>query len=238
MTASKRWRKAALSSLFLHAVVLAAAGVFVALAPVSPPVAEPYLELELVGGGGGGGRPANESTAPAVPSARPEVSKIPEVRQAEVPQVVTPVAELPVLAAEAPAGTAGTEATGSGAGSGSGSGEGSGSGTGSGAGDGTGPGSGSGSGSLSAPGILAKVDPAYPERARMAGWEGVVVLRIQIKETGRPGSIEVVRSSGYGVLDEAAVDAVERWRFIPAKNSVSGQAVACYTSLPVVFKLH
>ncbi|EGO61956.1 energy transducer TonB [Acetonema longum] len=126
--------------------------------------------------------------------------------------------------------------TGSGSGVGSGSGSGSGSGVGSGAGSGIGPGSGPGSGDSTAPRILAEIKPSYPLEARKAGWEGTVVLRIQIMENGAPGQVTVYRSSGYDLLDEAAISAVRQWRFVPAKNRF-GQVIRCSTTLPVIFKL-
>ena len=129
--------------------------------------------------------------------------------------------------------------TGIGSGSGSGIGHGSGSGIGAGSGSGVGSGSGSGigAGNLQAPSILQQVKPRYPEEARQAGIEGTVVLRIQILTNGDPGEISVLRSSGSASLDEAAVDAVGEWRFVPAKDPATGRSIACYTSIPIVFRL-
>lgn len=92
--------------------------------------------------------------------------------------------------------------------------------------------------SIAAPLILAKSDPVYPSAARQAGLEGTVVLKIQILANGRPGEIAVARSTGHAELDEAAIKAVEKWRFVPAKDRTSGRAVACTTTLPVSFHLH
>ncbi len=93
------------------------------------------------------------------------------------------------------------------------------------------------SGGISAPGILSRSEPTYPESARNAGQEGTVVVKIRIAESGVPSSVSVSRSSGFSSLDNAAVAAVERWRFIPAKYLENGQALACYTTLPIVFHL-
>lgn len=92
--------------------------------------------------------------------------------------------------------------------------------------------------SIAAPGILAKVDPIYPPAAKQAGLEGTVTLRIQILANGRPDEITITRSTGYSVLDDAAVAAVRKWLFIPAKDRNSGRAVTCTTTLPVSFRLH
>ena len=63
------------------------------------------------------------------------------------------------------------------------------------------------------------------------------MLKIQILENGRSGYINVYRSSGSDLLDDAAAAAVRQWRFTPAKDRDSGQAVVCDTTIPVVFCL-
>lgn len=90
----------------------------------------------------------------------------------------------------------------------------------------------------SKPSILSKVDPIYPSAARLAGIQGVVTLQIEILVNGQPGGISVLRSSGHGELDEAAIMAVAKWRFVPAKDRSSGRSVACITTMPVTFRLH
>lgn len=58
--------------------------------------------------------------------------------------------------------------------------------------------------------------PRYPERARLKGQEGRVVIRAYVKTDGSVDWTEVIASSGYDLLDAAARRAVERWRFRPA----------------------
>jgi protein TonB len=97
----------------------------------------------------------------------------------------------------------------------------------------------SGSGSdvgLASPGLSANLKPAYPELARLRGQEGLVVLLAEVDERGAAKSVSVQRSSGYGLLDEAAVSAVQRWRFRPAR--LAGAAVAGRVLVPVEFRLH
>ncbi len=101
----------------------------------------------------------------------------------------------------------------------------------------TSTGSGRSRSSIVAPGILSKVDPAYPAAARQAGLEGTVVLRVQILTNGRPGEITVTRSTGHQTLDDAAVAAIGKWRFASARDRDTGKAVTCYTTLPVSFHL-
>jgi len=88
------------------------------------------------------------------------------------------------------------------------------------------------------PSLYAKVDPVYPPEAKQANIEGTVVLKIQILSSGRTGSISVYRSSGNSQLDQAAIDAVENWQFIPAKNGSTGQAISCNIIQPIAFQIH
>src|SRR3989338_6040619 len=52
------------------------------------------------------------------------------------------------------------------------------------------------------PGYLRNPAPRYPEEARRAGQEGLVVLLVRVGREGLPGSLEVQESSGYPILDE------------------------------------
>jgi periplasmic protein TonB len=77
--------------------------------------------------------------------------------------------------------------------------------------------------------------PRYPAEARRRGYEGTVLLNIQVLAGGAVGEVTIARSSGYDMLDDAAVEAVKQWRFAPAK--VGGQAVEANVTLPVQFVL-
>lgn len=77
--------------------------------------------------------------------------------------------------------------------------------------------------------------PPYPGRARREGWEGTTLLRVRVNPSGKPGAIQVQRSSGRELLDEAARAAVEKWMFVPA--SQGGVAVAGWVTVPIVFRL-
>jgi protein TonB len=66
--------------------------------------------------------------------------------------------------------------------------------------------------------------PAYPEAARQRGQQGDVELRIRVGEDGSALRVELSRSSGHRLLDEAAIEAARRWRFAPATRG--GQPVA------------
>ena len=82
---------------------------------------------------------------------------------------------------------------------------------------------------------LANPLPTYPYKARQRGQQGQVILRVAVTAAGRPGSIEVLNSSGYRLLDRAARAAVGKWRFEPAR--LAGVAVAGFVDVPVTFKL-
>jgi protein TonB len=77
--------------------------------------------------------------------------------------------------------------------------------------------------------------PEYPRYSRINGEEGTVVLIVEVHANGRPGKIEVVTSSGYRRLDCAAVKALEKAAFIPAK--VVGKAIASTKRIAFRFKL-
>jgi len=91
---------------------------------------------------------------------------------------------------------------------------------------------------LLAPRILQKTDPAYPDQARREGWEGSVRVRFQVLTNGKTENISVETSSGFAMLDESAMNAIQQWQFIPAKNQNTNQPVACWTYVTLVFKLN
>lgn len=61
--------------------------------------------------------------------------------------------------------------------------------------------------------------PAYPAEAMRRRQEGTVHLTIHVAADGIPILVEVAGSSGHPSLDQAAVQAVERWRFTPARGA-------------------
>jgi len=62
------------------------------------------------------------------------------------------------------------------------------------------------------------IPPVYPRIAQESGWEGTVLVRVAVQPDGSPDSITVRKSSGHPVLDHAAMDAIKKWRFLPAKD--------------------
>lgn len=232
MTYAYHWRKAMVISICLHIFLVITAGYLMAgLAAPLPKLEEVMLEMDLVSD------PTDRMGSSAAPPEAVLPPDNPKIASTEMPLVMPPqtetmaresepvvtTSELSMTATEIPSSAPASNqsanpATTGAAGS---------------------PAAGNGSrSSIAAPGILAKVDPVYPSAARQAGLEGTVTLRIQILANGRPGEIVVTHSAGYSVLDDAAVAAVRKWLFVPAKDLSSGKAVACTTTLPVSFRLH
>lgn len=77
--------------------------------------------------------------------------------------------------------------------------------------------------------------PVYPALSRRIGEEGKVVLRVHVLPDGRADDIQLHAASGSPRLDQAALDAVRRWRFVPARQGA--QAVAAWVQVPIVFTL-
>jgi protein TonB len=71
-------------------------------------------------------------------------------------------------------------------------------------------------GSAAGPKFLHKVLPIYPAAAKKTGKEGKVVMKMTIDEQGNLVNIEVIEHTGHGFA-EAAIDAMKRSTFLPAK---------------------
>ncbi len=78
--------------------------------------------------------------------------------------------------------------------------------------------------------------PAYPSASRRMGEEGEVRLRVQVDITGQPQQIEIFRSSGFPRLDQAALDTVRQWRFVPARQG--DQPIPAWVIVPIKFSLN
>jgi protein TonB len=77
----------------------------------------------------------------------------------------------------------------------------------------------------------------YPAAARSAGQQGTVVVHIDINANGRVASASVASSSGYPLLDNAAVNAVYSWTFSPATDPY-GTPLPYSGNIPVEYDLH
>lgn len=81
---------------------------------------------------------------------------------------------------------------------------------------------------------ISRVEAQYSEEARKAKWSGTVVLNIEVDATGHVTGVHVIRPSGFG-LDEKAIEAVSKWRFLPAKKD--GNPVAAQAEVDMTFRL-
>jgi periplasmic protein TonB len=89
-------------------------------------------------------------------------------------------------------------------------------------------------GSASGPSFMQRVLPTYPMVARRFNREGKVILRLTIDTAGSLVSVEVLEDPGYGFA-AAAVEAVKRSRFLPARHE--GRPVTAKAILPLRFTL-
>ncbi len=76
--------------------------------------------------------------------------------------------------------------------------------------------------------------PKYPAQMRTEGVDGVVAVRVHIAEDGSVAEC-VVAKSNRSEFDQAAVEAVQKWKFKPAKKD--GAPVACKIVIPIRFSL-
>jgi protein TonB len=77
--------------------------------------------------------------------------------------------------------------------------------------------------------------PEYPESAMDRGLEGNVLMKVHVLPDGHPDIVNIVKSSGQNILDEAAVDTVHKWMFVPAKRGET--PVAGWVTIPIAFNL-
>jgi TonB family protein len=202
------------------------------------------------GGGGGGGKheltPASRGPLPRgddkqlVPPAA-ETPKNPSPQLIAAPTIVAPqlsyLRPLTLYTFGDPNGVVGPPSSGMGDSGGIGN-----RGKGRGIGDDVGPGGPGGAGDgpftiggkVSAPTVIYRVEPEYSEEARKARYEGTVVLQAIIRKDGKVEVLNLVRSLGLG-LDQNAIEALKQWRFRPAMKD--GMPVDSTLNIEVRFNL-
>ena len=89
-------------------------------------------------------------------------------------------------------------------------------------------------GAIRPPQKIRHVAPVYPELARAARKDGIVILEAVIGEDGRVRGLKVLRS--IPLLDQAAVDAVRQWQFTP--TLLNGEPVPVVMTVTVGFVLN
>ncbi|HLK51321.1 MAG TPA: TonB family protein [Bryobacteraceae bacterium] len=87
---------------------------------------------------------------------------------------------------------------------------------------------------IAAPKLLFKVEPQYTEEARLAKYEGTVVVSAEIGAGGQAQSMRVIRGLGLG-LEEQALKAIGQWKFQPAMKE--GRLIPVKATIEVNFRL-
>jgi len=78
--------------------------------------------------------------------------------------------------------------------------------------------------------------PKYPRSARHRGLEGTVLVEVFVNIAGKVKELKLLKSSGYTILDNAALKAVRKWSFSP--GSVNGTLEAMRVRVPIRFRLN
>ena len=84
---------------------------------------------------------------------------------------------------------------------------------------------------------LYRINPAprYPVMARKRGYQGTVLLSVLVNKEGKVDILWLFKTSGYKILDNAAIEAVKDWTFEPGRKG--DEAVAMWVEVPVKFEL-
>ena len=77
--------------------------------------------------------------------------------------------------------------------------------------------------------------PRYPKLARKRGFEGTAMIEVMFNHIGEQVSLTLINSSGFSLLDRAAITAVEQWQFSPPSPQT---AFAYRVKVPVKFALN
>jgi len=83
---------------------------------------------------------------------------------------------------------------------------------------------------------LSNPKPIYPAFARRMGMEGMVMLKVLVSREGNPLRIDVAKSSGYDIFDKTAVEAVKKWRFVPARQGDT--PIEEWVQVPIAFHMN
>jgi TonB family protein len=97
--------------------------------------------------------------------------------------------------------------------------------------------------SVTLPGILQmaypryhfNTPPVYPGLARKRGQEGTVFLQVLVNREGRVNELEIETSSGFTLLDRAAVSSVKKWSFEPGRRGE--ERIPMWVRVPITFTL-
>ena len=82
---------------------------------------------------------------------------------------------------------------------------------------------------------LENPPPDYPRVARKRRYQGVVMLEVLVDQRGAVADVRLFKTSGYGILDRAALKSVTGWKFEPARRG--NRPVSMWVRVPIRFRL-
>jgi protein TonB len=77
--------------------------------------------------------------------------------------------------------------------------------------------------------------PPYPPFAKKHNLQGTPIVRVLVSPEGQPKSVELEKTSGVRILDDAAVEAVKHWTFVPARRG--NTRIEAPVNVPILFHL-
>ena len=83
---------------------------------------------------------------------------------------------------------------------------------------------------------LRNTAPPYPLVARRKGEQGTVKLKVRVTREGSATEVQLDQSSGSPSSDNAALDAVKKWRFVPARRG--DEPIDSWVFVPITFRLN
>lgn len=83
---------------------------------------------------------------------------------------------------------------------------------------------------------LRNPPPEYPRAALRRKQEGTVMVAVRVDMQGKPLRVWLERTCGHQLLDDAALEAVQKWRFIPARSGA--EVVEANVVVPVEFRIN
>jgi protein TonB len=89
-------------------------------------------------------------------------------------------------------------------------------------------------GQLEVPKLIASPNPLYPSAARAQSLEGIVALDALVDAAGNVAEVKAI--SGPMLLRQAAIDALRKWKYQPAR--LNGQPTSAHMQVNIAFRLH
>ncbi|WP_353506617.1 energy transducer TonB [Variovorax flavidus] len=77
--------------------------------------------------------------------------------------------------------------------------------------------------------------PRYPAEAKRNGLEGEVLTKVLVEPTGKVSKVELIQSSGFAVLDRAAMETTKCLVYEP--GTIDGVPTSMWTDFPLNYRL-